>query len=408
MALKKGPYHGKILGILTGGGDTPALNASVEAIKSRAASLGFTVYGIRKGWKGLLGDGDIVDLTNQPYDGVYGGTAIKSSRTNPFSGKDTSRIEQIISNIRKYKIDVLVTIGGDDTNGAAKRLYEQEGIPVIGFPKTIDNDLKTRTIHNYNGELIESVLCPGFPSAAKNTAELVLRLHTTAESHSRIIVVEIMGRDAGWLTGASIMGDAHMCLIPEVPITKEKKAQFFEKVRELYEKSKKKYLIIAVAEGVRWYNEQTDKCDVVYASSETDEYGHPRFGGIGGVVASEISRKLGIDARAQILGYLSRSGNCRNYDRRLVSVLADKVVDLLVREDYGKMPVLSYHCWYQELDVNKTGTLDMGNIGNQSLPLEYYLPDEFQFSEKYYDFLSYFIDKPKQIVFEHNFPQVRV
>jgi 6-phosphofructokinase 1 len=277
--------------------------------------------------------------TNQPYDGVYGGTAFRSSRTNPFSGSDTSRVEQIITNLKRYKIDALVSIGGDDTNGAAKKLYEMEGIPVIGFPKTIDNDLKTKTIHNYNGELIEAVMCPGFPSAAKGVAELTTRLATTAESHSRIMVVEVMGRDAGWLTGSALMGGAEICLLPEFPITKESKQALFEKVKEEYHKSKKQYLILAVAEGVRWYDEKTGKVDVVYASSEVDEYGHPRFGGISGVIASEISKATGLDARAQNLGYLARSGDCRNYDRRLVSVLADKVVDLILREDYGRMPV---------------------------------------------------------------------
>lgn len=407
MALHKRPYEGKTLAILTGGGDTAALNASIEAIKSRVSALGFQVYGVRKGWKGLLGEGDIVNLTNQPYDGVYGGTALRSSRTNPFSGNDTSRVDQIITNLKRYKIDVLVSIGGDDTNGAAKKLYEMQGLPVIGFPKTIDNDLKTKTIHNYNGELIEAVMCPGFPSAAKGVAELTTRLATTAESHSRIMVVEVMGRDAGWLTGSAIMGGAEICLIPEFPITKERKQAFFEKVKELYYKSKKQYLIIAVAEGVRWYNEKTGKVDVVYASSEVDEYGHPRFGGISGVIASEISKVTGIDARAQNLGYLARSGDCRNYDRRLVSVLADKVVDLILREDYGRMPVLSKLSTYQELEVYNTDTIDMGNIGNQPLPSIYYLPDEFQFAEQYVDFLSYFIDKPKQIRFDYNFPKVK-
>lgn len=408
MALSKRPYEGKTLAILTGGGDTPALNASIEAIKSRVSALGFRVYGIRKGWKGLLGDGDIVNLTNQPYDGVYGGTALRSSRTNPFSGEDTSRIEQIINNLKKYKIDVLVTIGGDDTNGAAKKLYEMEGIPVIGFPKTIDNDLRTKTLHNYNDEVIETVMCPGFPSAAQSVTEFVNRIATTAQSHSRVMVIEVMGRDAGWLTGAALMGGAEICLIPEVPITKERKLDLFEKVKEVYHKSKKQYLLLAVAEGVRWYDEKTDKVDVVYASSEVDEYGHPRFGGISGVIASEISKATKLDARAQNLGYLARSGNCRNYDSRLVNVLADKVVDIILREDYGRMPVLSKLSTYQELEVYNTDTIDMGSIDNKSLPNIYYSPEEFQFSEQYVDFLSHFIDKPKQIYFDYNFPKVYV
>lgn len=408
MAQKKRICEGKTLAILTGGGDTPALNASIEAIKSRASILGYKVYGIRKGWKGLLDDGDIVELTNQPYDGVYGGTALRSSRTNPFSGdKAKDRVGQIMRNLKRYKIDVLVTIGGDDTNGAAKKLYEQEGVPVIGFPKTIDNDLNTRTMHNYNGQLIPAVLCPGFPSAAKGVAEFTSRLATTAESHSRIIVLEVMGRDAGWLCGAAMMGGAEISLIPEMPVTKEGKQQLFEKVREIYNKTKKHFLMVAVSEGLRWYDEKSGKLDVVYASSEVDDFGHPRFGGVSGVVASEIERATGIQARAQNIGYFARSGDCRNYDKRFVSVLADKAMDLLLREDFGHMPVLTKMSSYQELEEFNTGVVDMGNIGNQPLPDLYYDKDEFHFNERYMDFLSYMVDKPKAIRFDYNFPKVK-
>src|SRR5574344_833222 len=162
-------FKGKTLAILSGGGDTPAINSSIEAVRNRASMLGFKVYGIRKGWKGLLGEGDVVDLTCQPYSGLYGGTALRSSRTNPFPSKKNpeDRVPQVLRNLKRYKIDVLVTIGGDDTNGAAKRLYEQEGIPVIGFPKTIDNDLRTKTWHTFEDKTVDAVICPGFPTAAK-------------------------------------------------------------------------------------------------------------------------------------------------------------------------------------------------------------------------------------------------
>ena len=128
-------FNGKTLAILSGGGDTPAINSSIEAVRNRASMLGFRVYGVLRGWKGLLGDGDIVDLTNIPYNGLYGGTALLSSRTNPFPSKKSpeDRSQQILRNIERYKIDVLVTIGGDDTNGAAKKMYETYGIPVIGM-----------------------------------------------------------------------------------------------------------------------------------------------------------------------------------------------------------------------------------------------------------------------------------
>lgn len=401
-------FKGKTLAILTGGGDTPALNSSIESIRNRASMLGFKVYGIRFGWKGLLGAGDIVDLTHQPYDGFYGGTALKSSRTNPFPSKKNpeSRVPQVLKNLKDYKIDYLVTIGGDDTNGAAMKLWETEGVKVIGFPKTIDNDLRTRTIHNYQGVEIEAVLCPGFPSAVKGVMELTSRLRSTTESHSRILVLEVMGRDAGWLTGGAVFGGAEMALIPEWPVTPERKDFFIESVKENYMRSPKKSLIIAVSEGVRWYDDKTGKTDVVYASSEVDEYGHPRFGGVSGVIASDISNKLGIEARAQISGYYPRSGECRMYDRRLTTTLADKVVDLLLREDYGKMPVMSKMCHYQELEEFNTSSIIMGDVGNKPLPDEYYDVQKFQFTGPYLDFLTYILGKPNFLQFNYDFPVV--
>lgn len=401
-------FKGKTLAILSGGGDTPAINSSIESIRNRASMLGYKVYGIKNGWKGLLGDGDIVDLTNQPYDGWYGGTALRSSRTNPFPSKKNpeNRVPQILKNLKRYKIDVLVTIGGDDTNGAAKRLYEEEGIPVIGFPKTIDNDLKTQSIHNYNGKNIEAVLCPGFPSAAKAIAEFTGKLKTTAESHSRIMILEVMGRDAGWLTGSALFGGADLGLIPEFEMTKERKEFFYETVKETYLRSPKKMLIIPVSEGVRWYDDKSGKLDVVYASSELDEYGHPRFGGISGVIASDISHKLGIEARAQITGYYARSGRCSNYDRRLTTTLADKVVDLLLREEYGQMPTISKIVPYHELEEFNTSSIDMGKIGNKPLSNPYYDINKFRFTDAYTHFLGNILDQKHYQDFDYDFPVV--
>ena len=401
-------FSGKTLAILTGGGDTPALNSSIESIRNRASMLGYKVYGIRKGWKGLLGDGDIIDLTNHPYDGWYGGTALLSSRTNPFPTKKhpENRVPQILNNLKRYKIDVLVSIGGDDTNGAAKRLYETEGIPVIGFPKTIDNDLRTHTIHTYYGKEIEAVLCPGFPSAVKGIMEFSNRMRSTCESHQRVCVLEVMGRDAGWLTGGAYYGGAEISLVPEVEITKERKEVFFEKVKEAYLNSPKKAIVVAVSEGVRWYDAVKDKVDVVYASSELDEYGHPRFGGISGIIASEINQRLGIEARAQITGYYPRSGRCQEYDRRLTTTLADKVADLLLREEYGQMPVMNKMVKHMELEEFNTSTIDMGSIGNRPLQEVYYDADKYTFTDAYSDFLSHILDKPGLDEFKYDFPVV--
>ncbi|MEI6123142.1 MAG: 6-phosphofructokinase [Bacteroidota bacterium] len=401
-------FHGKTLAILTGGGDTPALNSSIESIRNRASMLGYKVYGIRKGWKGLLGEGDVVDLSHQPYDGFYGGTALLSSRTNPFPSEKNpeNRVPQILRNLERYKIDVIVTIGGDDTNGAAKRLYESEGIAVIGFPKTIDNDLRTRSMHDYRGKLVEAVLCPGFPSAAKGIMEFTHRMRTTAESHSRIIVLEVMGRDAGWLTGSAAFGGADLALVPEFVITKERKEFFFERVKEAYMSSKKKALVVAVSEGVRWYDDAKDNLGVVYASSELDEYGHPRFGGISGVIASEITNRLKIEARAQISGYYARAGECRLYDRRLTQTLADKVVDLLLRKEYGQMPVMKTIAKFQELEEFNTTSVDMGSIGNMPLAEVYYDINRFKFTDAYTHFLSQILGEQHFLTFDYDFPVV--
>lgn len=401
-------FKGKTLAILSGGGDTPAINSSIESVRSRATVLGYKVYGIRNGWKGLLGDGDIIDLTFQPYNAYYGGTALKSSRTNPFSSSNNNenRISQVMKNLKKYKIDVLVTIGGDDTNGAAKRLYEQEGIPVIGFPKTIDNDLRTRTWHNYKGQKIESVICPGFPTAAKRIADFASILKTTAESHSRIMVMEVMGRDAGWLTGAGILGGCSLSLVPEMEMTKEKKDFFFERVNEEYLSNPKKTLVIPVSEGVRWYNDKTGQTEVVYASNEMDEYGHARLGGVSGIISSEISSKLKIDARSQITGYYPRGGACSEYDRRLTQTLADKIIDLLLREEYGQMPVFNEICSYFDLEEFHCSSIDMGSIGNRSLPKEYFDENTFKFTDAYMDFITRIIGDSRYPEFHYDFPIV--
>jgi 6-phosphofructokinase len=191
-----------------------------------------------------------------------------------------------------------------------------------------------------------------------------------------------------------------------VEITKARKEVFLEAVKETYLRSRKKCLVIPVSEGVRWYDEKTGKLDVVYASSEVDEYGHPRFGGISGIVASEITARLGIEARAQISGYYARSGHCRHYDRRLTATLADKIVDLLLREDYGQMPVMKKMVPYVELEEFNTTSIDMGVVGNKSLPEEYYDLNTFSFTETYSDFLGMILEKPDLEEFRYDFPVV--
>ena len=217
---------------------------------------------------------------------------------------------------------------------------------------------------------------------------------------------EVMGRDAGWLTGTAMFGGAELGLIPEFDITKERKEFFLETVKETYMKSKKKCLVIPVSEGIRWYDDKSGKVDVVYASSEVDEYGHPRFGGVSGIVASEISNKLGIEARAQMTGYFARSGHCRHYDRRLTATLADKVVDLLLREDYGQMPVMKNIVPMVELEEFNTASIDMGAVGNKPLSEDYYDINTFRFTDAYADFLTNVMEKPEYDEFRYDFPVV--
>jgi hypothetical protein len=165
-------------------------------------------------------------------------------------------------------------------------------------------------------------------------------------------------------------------------------------------------LIIAVSEGVRWWNDEKGELEMIYASPDLDEYGHPRFGGISGVIASEISKRIGVEARGQISGYIPRSGKCYEYDRRLTATLADKVTDLLLRQDYGKMPVLKDIVPYNELEEYHTGAIDMGNIGNFPLPKKYYDANTFNFTPQYTDFLTNIIGQPYRMEFNHSFPVV--
>lgn len=408
MAMQKRIFEGKVLAILTGGGDTPSMNASIEALKCRASVLGYKVYGIRKGWKGLLGDGDVVDLSDQPYDGLYGGTALRSTRTNPYptESKPTDRSNEIISNLKRYGIHVLVTIGGDNTLQVSKKLYIQTGFPIIAFPNTIDNDIKTNTIHNYNGELLETAISPGFTSAAKAIAEYTSRICTTAESHSRVMVLEVMGKNSGWLTGAAMVGGSEISLIPEFPVSKENKDHFFETVINVYNVIKKKYLVIAVSEGTKWYDDKTGKLEVVKCCKTHDEFENPMYGGVSQIIASEIEKKTGIQARSQSIGYFARSGDCRKYDKRLCGLFADKMTDLLLREDFGKIIVLNKLSTYQEIEEYNTGTVNLTDLDVQTVPEYYYDYDNFHFNERYFDFISYFVDRPKGIFFNYNFPKV--
>lgn len=399
--------QGKTIAILTGGGDTPALNSSIKHIRDNAVALGHKVFGVKQGWKGLLEDGDIVDITDVKINASAGGTFLRSSRTNAFNddpAKDKSH--ELMANLKRYKIDVLIAIGGDDTIGAAKKLYQQEKFPVIAFPKTIDNDLRTKTYHTFNGTKTEAVLCPGFPTAAQSIVDFTNRIKTYSQSHARVLIMEVMGRDAGWLTGVATYAGANFALIPEMDITKERKSAFINKIKEAYEKSKSGYLIIAVAEGVKWYNEKEDKPVFVHASSELDAFGHPAFGGVSGVIAADINNAIDLPAKGVVTGFYARSGSCGKYDLKLTKTLADKVKVMLVENDFGKMPVMNTISSYDDIKLENCSTIALPDVGNKPLDMQYYNKEEFTFNKKYIDFLSKIIQHNDDNMFDANLQRI--
>ncbi|MCF8309297.1 MAG: 6-phosphofructokinase [Bacteroidales bacterium] len=406
MTLQQGKYYGKTLAILTGGGDTQALNATMEAVRNRAVVLGYRVVGIKRGWQGLLGEGDVVDMSLAPINPAYGGTVLRSSRTNPFAPGNEKRKEEVLNNINDYGIDVMVVIGGDDTLGAARKLYEKEGIPVIAFPKTIDNDLRTQTMHKYGEENREVALCPGFPTAAQSIIDYAHRIKTYAQSHERVLVLEVMGRNTGWLTGAAALAGADFALIPEVPVTKEKKISFIQKIADAYHASEHGYLLVAVAEGTQWYDPHYNRPVYVHASSERDEFGHPAFGGVSGVVASDIKKETGLPAKGVVTGFYARSGTCGDFDRNFTRVLADKVQDLLLRQEYGKMPVLSEVSEGDPLEVHNTNAVDIREVGTYPLPQAYYDEEAFRFTDSYIAFLEAIAKRKDEEVFDYPYQKI--
>ena len=309
----------KKIGILTGGGDCPGLNAVIRAIVRKASKKQWVTVGIRNGWKGLI-QGDMVPLPDRSVSNILtkGGTILGTSRTNPF--KQEGDIEKVIETIKRFELDAIIAIGGDDTLGVASKLYEM-GVNVIGVPKTIDNDLSC-TDFTF-----------GFDTAVQIATEAIDRLHTTAESHHRVMVVEVMGRHAGWIaTMAGIAGGADEILIPEQPFDIEKVCQ---NLRERY-KTKKTFSIIVVSEGAKPLRED----QFVTQSDETDEFGHVRLGGIGNFLGREIEKRMDVETRVTILGHIQRGGTPTAFDRILATRYGVAAFDLIDQEKYGLMPAL--------------------------------------------------------------------
>lgn len=307
------------IGVLTGGGDCPGLNAVIQAIVLRAAQYGFEVWGIEEGYKGLI-EGRARPLGRDDVKGIHfvGGTILGSSRKNPTRSEED--VKTVMNNIRRFELDALITIGGDDTLGAARKLFER-GVPIVGIPKTIDNDLSAT---DYS---------IGFWTAVQTIAEALEKLHTTARSHKRVIVAEIMGRYAGWLAlMGGLAGGAHIILIPEKPFDINEICRIIKERDERGER----YTIIAVAEGVKI----PTTGELVIAAAERDEFGHVRLGGIAKFLEDEIKKRTGKEVRSTVLGYIQRGGPPNAFDRVLGIKLGYKAVDLVKEKKFGYAVVL--------------------------------------------------------------------
>ena len=308
------------IGILTGGGDCPGLNAVIRAVVRRADVLGYCVLGIRRGWLGLLNE-DADPLTLRDISGILprGGTIIGTSRTNPLKKpEDKNKIKE---NMQKMGIDYLIAVGGEDTLGVA-RFLSAEGLKVIGVPKTIDNDVEG-TDQTF-----------GFDTAVSIVTEAIDRLHTTAESHQRVMVVEVMGRHTGWIaTVAGLAGGADCILIPEKQVTID---EVCDRVRSRHSHGKL-FSIVVVSEGFQLAG--ADK-ELVTKSANVDQFGHVQLGGIGEIVAKEIERRTGYETRATVLGHIQRGGSPTAFDRVLGTRYGVKAVDLIDARQTGMMVCL--------------------------------------------------------------------
>jgi phosphofructokinase-like protein len=307
------------VGVLTGGGDCPGLNAVIRAVVRKGVKEhGFELVGYRDGWRGPL-EGHSMELGVPEVRGILprGGTILGSSRTNPF--KIEGGVEQIKANLEADGVEALVAIGGEDTLGVATKLADL-GVQVVGVPKTIDNDL-SGTDFTF-----------GFDTAVNIATEAIDRLHTTAESHHRVLVVEVMGRHAGWIAlHSGIAGGANIVLIPEMPFDIEEVCALVESRFE------SKYApILVVAEGAV----PREGGDMTLVSGEKDSFGHVRLGGIGDRLASEIEHRTGKEARAVVLGHIQRGGTPTAFDRWLATRFGLQAADAVAEGDFGKMMAL--------------------------------------------------------------------
>jgi len=310
------------IGLLTGGGDCSGLNAAIRAVVRRAEQENVTVYGFRDGWKGVLEqETEVLDLRATRGLLHRGGTALGTSRVSPFYEPDGVRGVQ--EAVEVHGLDGLIVIGGEGTLSASLRLHEEAGVPLVGIPKTIDNDVS------------ETDLSIGFLTAVRVASEAADRLHSTAESHDRVQVLEVMGRHAGWIaTYAGIAGGADAILIPEVPFDIDRVA------RHLRHRAGtgRDFSVVVVAEGA-----QPVAGTLELPESPKDEFGRPRLGGIGHTIAHELEARTGFESRVTILGHVQRGGTPTPLDRIIASQMGVAAVDAVLEGAWGTMSAMRGH-----------------------------------------------------------------
>jgi 6-phosphofructokinase 1 len=308
------------IGVLTGGGDCPGLNAVIRAVVRKGIdAYGHAIVGYRDGWRGPL-ENVYDELTIESTRGILprGGTILRSSRTNPFKRDDGP--DQIAENLRSLNLEGLIAIGGEDTLGAAARLHGDHGLAVLGVPKTIDNDLGGTD------------MTFGFDTAVQIATDAIDRLHTTAESHNRVMIVEVMGRHAGWIAlHSGLAGGADVILIPERPFDIEDVVRLIRRRH-----SRGRYFSIVVAAEGATPKEGT----IEIVTGEKDEFGHERLGGMGALLEREIGARTGFETRATVLGHIQRGGTPTAFDRVLATRLGLAAIDAAHEGRWGVMPAL--------------------------------------------------------------------
>jgi ATP-dependent phosphofructokinase / diphosphate-dependent phosphofructokinase len=308
------------IGLLTGGGDCPGLNAVIRAVVRKGIdAYSDELFGFHDGWRGVLEDA-CEPLTIESTRGILprGGTILGSSRTNPYKRDDGVQLAR--ETFERHSLDGLIAIGGEDTLGVAKRLND-DGLPVVGVPKTIDNDLGATDVTF------------GFDTALHIATEAIDRLHTTAESHHRILIIEVMGRHAGWIAlHSGVAGGADVILIPEQPFDIE---QVCKLIRRRHERGRY-FSIVVAAEGAV----PEEGSAMTLETGELDEFGHPRLGGIGHRLEQEIERRTGFESRATVLGHVQRGGTPTSFDRVLATRFGLAAIDAVHAGEWGKMTAL--------------------------------------------------------------------